>query len=571
MRAESKSAEYETKIISGEEEVSRLRSEFLSRSSKRPGGFANGVNDKLSTITSATGPLYETATTLHKQNPSFALRHLTDVQLENTSAVKKLLAGGYEVRHLEGNKIRFSVSQTEYIETIHVRKPGERADQVLWSDDPQLVAQASRIFDALWDQAVPARWRLIDLEEGPRPTVTTLMWEPEQIRQRLLEMASKAKSEIRVLLPTTMAFHREEEIKVVDFLEAAAMRGVKVTIVSPTDLDIVERIRRSNEASEKLGEGRIDLVSIPEAKAKETVFILVADHLESMVVEQKSEDAKEFEKAVGLAIYSTSEPIVRANIRFIERLLEVIAMKTREEALLQKETFHRRQAELLQDILTHDIRNFNQISMTSAEALRDSVSGTDAVLVENILRATEGSSNLIQRAKSLSAILSGDGIPLAPVELEESIMRALSLVKKIYPGKAIVLAAPPASKSRVLADSLLDEVFTNLISNSVKYTDAREVPLEIEVDEVSGQSAQNDNKSTQYIRVAVIDQGRGIPDSMKQRVFKRYQDTRSGSGLGLSIVNALVVDRYHGRVVVADRVKDNHSRGTRIEIWLQKR
>ena len=40
---------------------------------------------------------------------------------------------------------------------------------------------------------------------------------------------------------------------------------------------------------------------------------------------------------------------------------------------------------------------------------------------------------------------------------------------------------------------------------------------------------------------------------MKEKAFTRYQNSASGSGLGLSIVYTLVVDRYSGRVRVLDK------------------
>ncbi len=39
------------------------------------------------------------------------------------------------------------------------------------------------------------------------------------------------------------------------------------------------------------------------------------------------------------------------------------------------------------------------------------------------------------------------------------------------------------SGSRVLADNLLEEAFTNILSNSVNYTETDEVPVEVQVEE----------------------------------------------------------------------------------------
>jgi signal transduction histidine kinase len=42
-----------------------------------------------------------------------------------------------------------------------------------------------------------------------------------------------------------------------------------------------------------------------------------------------------------------------------------------------------------------------------------------------------------------------------------------------------------------------------------------------------------------------------------------------GSGLGLSIVHSLVVERYKGKVSIKNRVPDDYRKGTTVEIWLK--
>jgi two-component system nitrogen regulation sensor histidine kinase NtrY len=72
----------------------------------------------------------------------------------------------------------------------------------------------------------------------------------------------------------------------------------------------------------------------------------------------------------------------------------------------------------------------------------------------------------------------------------------------------------------------------------------------------------NHNKSKNIVLLDVADNGPGIPDSIKARLFEPYFSTKkSGTGLGLAIVNSIVSD-HNGSI----RVLDNTPKGTRFVI-----
>jgi two-component system nitrogen regulation sensor histidine kinase NtrY len=71
----------------------------------------------------------------------------------------------------------------------------------------------------------------------------------------------------------------------------------------------------------------------------------------------------------------------------------------------------------------------------------------------------------------------------------------------------------------------------------------------------------------QIVRLEISDDGRGIPDEDKGRLFEPYFSTRkSGTGLGLTIVNAIISD-HNGYI----RVRDNKPKGTTFLIELPVR
>jgi signal transduction histidine kinase len=235
----------------------------------------------------------------------------------------------------------------------------------------------------------------------------------------------------------------------------------------------------------------------------------------------------------------------------------------REEAALAMETTMRKRAELLQDILTHDIRNFIQISTLNAETLKETdLSESERIrLVNEILKAEERSAQLVERAKKLGRIFADQVSHLVPVPLVDSLSRSIETVRESYPSQKIQVSSNVDENIRVVADDLLDEAFTNVLSNAVAYTEENMALIEI----TANQERLGEEK---YYRVSIIDHGKGMPDKLKQKAFTRYLESSHGSGLGLSIVYALVVERYSGKVSIKDRIPGDYTKGTMVEMWL---
>ena len=104
------------------------------------------------------------------------------------------------------------------------------------------------------------------------------------------------------------------------------------------------------------------------------------------------------------------------------------------------------------------------------------------------------------------------------------------------------LGALPES-APVQGDELrLAQVFANLLSNAVKYSPT------------GGHVTIDITRQGRQWRVSVSDQGPGIPEAFRQRIFQRFaqadaSDTRAkgGTGLGLSITKA-IVERHDGHI-----------------------
>jgi hypothetical protein len=82
--------------------------------------------------------------------------YITEITKENLLYCKEIMQFA-ELRHLEGIRGNFAVSDTEYVVGV---KRGNTLARLVRSDVKELVQQQRYIFDTLWKQAVPAKERI---------------------------------------------------------------------------------------------------------------------------------------------------------------------------------------------------------------------------------------------------------------------------------------------------------------------------------------------------------------------------------------------------------------------------
>lgn len=146
-----------------------------------------------------------------------------------------------------------------------------------------------------------------------------------------------------------------------------------------------------------------------------------------------------------------------------------------------------------------------------------------------------------------------------PLELAPLLEDCIDKITLKYPGAKFHFDVEPGLPPVPGDRSGLTSVFTNLIENAAKYSQP-EPRIEISLR----------RGGTDEVSITVADNGNGIPDRMKRRVFDRFyrignEDTRQtkGTGLGLYIVKKLV--DLHGGLI---ELEDNQPKGSRFVVSL---
>jgi signal transduction histidine kinase len=239
---------------------------------------------------------------------------------------------------------------------------------------------------------------------------------------------------------------------------------------------------------------------------------------------------------------------------------DITERKHAEEALANA----RAQAELYLDLMSHDINNLNQIAIGFLEMAMDTVKlkKEETELLRKPIDALWSSSDLIENIKKLQKTRT-EKQELGPVDLCEVLSRIRQRYSKVH-GRDVTINLHLIPGCIVLANDLVRDIFSNLIGNAVKHSDP-EKPLTVDVN--AGYVVLDDEE---YIEVSVEDNGPGIPDermSQLLRVVKTDNSKAAGRGLGLYLVKVLV-DQFHGKVRVEDRVPGDYTQGSRFVVML---
>ena len=168
--------------------------------------------------------------------------------------------------------------------------------------------------------------------------------------------------------------------------------------------------------------------------------------------------------------------------------------------------------------------------------------------------------SILDLARMRPEQIESDFTELSPQEVFVLSMEDVLLQAK---EKAIGLQVDvPEDLPRIVgAPNRLRQVFTNMLSNAIKFTPA------------GGQVVFRAEDQPDHLRVEVIDTGSGIASEHMPHIFEAFYrppDTEEkGLGLGLSIVKR-IVDAHRGKIIPESPYPPDGEGGTRMLLLLPK-
>jgi two-component system, OmpR family, sensor histidine kinase VicK len=99
-------------------------------------------------------------------NRGVKTRFITEITKDNLHSCKELMQVVSEVRHLDGVKGNFAVTDTEYVSYAISEEIRPSLRQIVRSTSKEFVEQQQHFFDMLWNKAIPAEQKVMEMESG---------------------------------------------------------------------------------------------------------------------------------------------------------------------------------------------------------------------------------------------------------------------------------------------------------------------------------------------------------------------------------------------------------------------
>jgi signal transduction histidine kinase len=257
--------------------------------------------------------------------------------------------------------------------------------------------------------------------------------------------------------------------------------------------------------------------------------------------------------------------MAKATVVFRNNAIELMRSQrtlARQAALLEERLAHEQRLSLLQrnfvSMASHEFRTPMTVIDGHARRLdKIRATVTPAEIGERagkIRSAVLRMTHLIDNLLNSSRLIDGRaGLYLHPAEMDMTVLlrEVCQLHREMVPGSQIAERFAAEAVPMVGDAKLLFQVFSNILSNAIKYSPSG---ARIEV-AMTGTASE--------VAVVFSDRGIGIPPRDLDRVFERYHRGGNvsgivGTGVGLYLVK-MVVDFHHGAVEVKSREGEGSS------------
>jgi PAS domain S-box-containing protein len=176
-------------------------------------------------------------------------------------------------------------------------------------------------------------------------------------------------------------------------------------------------------------------------------------------------------------------------------------------------------------------------------------------------RAEDGVKRVAVIVRAMKEFAYPDRGQLAYADINHAVRTTLTVARNEYKYAGTAIAECAELPQVRCSVSAVSQVLLNLIVNAAHaLEDHKHNPT-------TGRIIVKTYAAEDHVVISVSDNGCGIPEQIVERIFDPFftsKEVGRGTGQGLSIARAIVVDQHHGRINVNSKVGE----GSTFEVWL---
>jgi two-component system, OmpR family, sensor histidine kinase VicK len=235
-----RSTEETTKVFYGIENVMNTVLQFLYQSSNVIDACVDYTRPSL-----AVDILVLRKAFLAARSKGVKLRYVTEITDENIHYCKQLLTMVDELRHLDGIKGNFYITETAYIAPATFHEKGEPAAQIIYSNVREVVEHQLYVFDSFWSRAIPAEERIREIQEGKVRYQTRIIENPDEIIRQISRLTASS-NELSTCLSSGGLYYSHKYFfdikkKLLDKQKRGEHKGIRyITNINNEDVELVK-------------------------------------------------------------------------------------------------------------------------------------------------------------------------------------------------------------------------------------------------------------------------------------------------------------------------------------------
>jgi two-component system sensor histidine kinase VicK len=215
--------------------------EFIDKSSERIDACVDYTRPSLIVEIAALKKAFVDA-----KDRGIKLRYVTEITDANVSYCKELInVINIDLRHVDGIKGNFYVSENEYVAPATSHHKGKPASHIIYSNVKEIVEHQQYVFESFWTRAIPAQQRIKEIDEGVIHYQTKIVDNPDEIIKEISKLTADSNELDTCLAPGGLQYSHSHffdiKKKLLDKQKKGQHKGIRyITNIGKENVQLVK-------------------------------------------------------------------------------------------------------------------------------------------------------------------------------------------------------------------------------------------------------------------------------------------------------------------------------------------